>query len=82
MGILTGPKVPPLISNKKCVSYFHEMLNYPPVKMSVKTKRPSLDGSSLYKLKLKHNNPVIDILLNYRRVQKETGALLFTPWKS
>jgi len=82
MSLLCGPNVKPLISNKKCIDYFHTQMGYAPVKRSMKTKKPSLDGASLYKLKLKNKNPVIDILLTYRRIQKETGVLGFTPWKS
>lgn len=82
MKILTGPDVPPLISNQKCVQYFHNMLGYDVVSRSKKTKAPSLAEKNLLKLRLKYENPVIDLLLKYRQVQKETGALKFIPWKS
>ena len=80
MRIAHGPKVEPLISNQKCIRYFHDQMGYPVVKRSKKTNRPSLDAQALYKIKLKHENPVIDLLLAYRRKQKETGVLNFTPW--
>lgn len=82
MRILCGPNVAPLISNKTCCEYFHKALNYPVVGTSQKTGKPSLAEENLVKLRLKVNNPVIDLLLNYRQRQKETGTLKFTPWKT
>jgi hypothetical protein len=81
MRILHGPKVAPLISNKKCTAYFHDMLKYAVVSRSKKTGNPSLAEDALLKLRLKYANPVIDILIRYRMVQKETGTLCFIPWK-
>ena len=67
-------------SNAKCVTYFHDMLGYPVVARSLKTKQPSLAKKAMYKLKLKHNSPVIDLCLAYRELSKESGSLKFTPW--
>ena len=67
-------------SNAKCVTYFHDMLGYPVVARSLKTKQRSLAKKAMYKLKLKHNNPVIDLCLAYRELSKESGSLKFTPW--
>ncbi len=67
-------------SNSQCVAYFHDELGYPVVARSKKTKKPSLDEKAMYKLALKHYNPVIDFVLAYRRLSKETGSLKFTPW--
>ena len=36
---------------------------------------------NLYKLKLKQENPVIDLIIAYRETQKESGALKFNPLK-
>lgn len=69
-------------SNKKCTEYFHTMLDYPVIARSPKTGKPSLGAKAMFKLRLKHNNPVIDLILAYRGVQKETGSLQFTPWKA
>jgi len=77
--ILTGPKVEMLISNKKCVNYFHNMLGYKVVKHT-KTGAPSLAADALLKLKLKHENPVIDFLIKYREKLKESGTLNFKQW--
>lgn len=79
MNVLTGPKVKPLISNKKCCEYFHELLDYKVVARSKKTKKPNLGETSLLKLKLKNENPVIDLLIAYRGKIKESGSLKFTP---
>lgn len=80
MGVLMGPGIDPLISNQKCCKYFHELMGYPVVTRSKKTGNPSLAKNALLKLRLKHENPVIDVLIRYRLVQKETGTLGFLPW--
>ncbi len=79
MKILTGDKVEMLISNKKCCKYFHDLLGYPIVKRT-KTGASSLSADALLKLKLKHENPVIDFLIKYREKLKETGTLQFKEW--
>jgi hypothetical protein len=72
-------------SNKQCCKYFHDMLGYPVVgKGKVKkdgTQGASLAKKNMLKLKLKVNNPVIDLCIAYREVAKESGSLKFTPWK-
>ena len=68
-------------SNKQCIKYFHELLEYPIMMRSKETGEPSLGKKSLYKLALKHANPVITLVCMYRAVQKETSRLRFTPWK-
>ena len=67
-------------SPAKSVAYFHGMLDYPVVARSAKTGQPSLAKDAMYKLRLKHDNPVIDFILQYRLRQKESGSLKFTPW--
>ncbi len=79
MQILHGKSVEPLISNKKCVEYFHNRMGYSSVKRTPKGN-PSLSADALFKLRLHNENPVIDTLLAYRRKQKETGVLGFKPW--
>lgn len=69
-------------SNAKCCMYFHGLLGYPVIARSKLTKSPSLAKKAMYKLRLKHSNPVIDIALAYREVAKESGSLKFTPWQS
>lgn len=68
-------------SNKQCCCYFHDILGYPVVARSKKTQEPSLGKQAMYKLALKHDNPVIQLVLLYRKVQKEFGTLNFTPWR-
>ena len=81
MKILHGPNIEPLISNKKCIEYFHKQLGYKIVGRSAKTGAPSLDEKALLQLKLKYpENIVIDILIKYRAKKKETGTLMFKPW--
>jgi hypothetical protein len=80
MQTLTGPNVQPLISNKKCCEYFHGAMGYPAVAKTTKGV-PSLKADALYRLALKHSNPVINLLLRYREIQKMTGTLNFKPWK-
>jgi len=73
-------------SNKQCVQYFHNILGYPIVHRSKPDKNgvrnPSLAKQAMFKLRLKHNNPVIDICNLYRGVKLETTTPLgFYPWK-
>lgn len=80
MRLAHGPDVEDLISNKKCVEYFHNRLGYKVVGRT-ETGAPSLKEDALLKLKLKHpDNIVIDLLLKYRGLQKESGTLQFKPW--
>lgn len=67
-------------SPKQCVRYFHEMLNYAVVARTDEGN-PKLDAKAMFKLKLKIENPVIDVILAYRRCSKESGSLKFIPWK-
>jgi hypothetical protein len=67
-------------SNTQCCEYFHELLGYPVAARSQKTQKPSLGKKALYKLALKHENPVITLVCAYRAVQKETSRLRFEPW--
>jgi len=74
-------------SNPQCVKYFHEMLGYPVIARGkpsiVDGKRaPSLGKKALYRLALKHDNPVINLICAYREVKKETTRLRFLPWVS
>lgn len=82
MQILTGTDDPfPLISNKKATEYFHEQLGYKVVKRKADTGNPSLDEGALLELKKKYkDNIVIDFLIKYRGIKKETGDLGFKAW--
>ena len=72
-------------SNKQCCKYFHDMLGYPVVakgKPNVHGQQaPSLGKKALYKLALKVENPVINLICAYRAVKKETSRLRFLPWE-
>lgn len=83
---IRGKSLRPLpSSNLQCCKYFHDMLGYPIVARGKEkkdgTRGASLGKKAMLKLKLKHNNPVIDLCLAYREVAKESGSLKFTPWK-
>lgn len=71
-------------SNKQCVTYFHEMLGYEVIgKGKIRkdgTQGASLGKANIYKLRLKHDNPVIDCIMAYRHLQKESSDLGFIPW--
>lgn len=68
-------------SNTQCSIYFHEMLYYPILFRSAKTQKPSLGKKVMYKLALKHSdNPVIQLVLAFRTIQKEYGTYKFIPW--
>jgi len=72
-------------SNKQCCKYFHDMLGYPVVakgKPNIHGQQaPSLGKKALYKLALKVENPVINLICAYRAVKKETSRLRFMPWE-
>lgn len=57
------------------------MMGYPVVARSQKTGKPSLAKKALYKLQLKHNNPVITLIAVFRTVAKESSMLKFCPFK-
>lgn len=67
-------------SNKQCVAYFHGLLKYPVVG-TTPDGNPSLGKKYMFKLKLKMNNPVIDLVILYRRLAKASGSLKFIPFK-
>lgn len=71
-------------SNVQCCSYFHTMLGYPVVGRGKETKNgtrnPSLAKRNMFRLKLKFDNPCIDLIIAYRELQKESGSLKFQPW--
>lgn len=66
-------------SNPQCVKYFHQGMGYAAVKKSEKTGAPSLAGDALYKLKTKHDNPAIDVILALREANKQESMLGFKP---
>lgn len=71
-------------SNSQACYYFHELLGYEPVAYGKETKKgtfnPSLAKGAIFKLRQKYANPVLDLVIAYREIAKETGSLGFTPW--
>jgi hypothetical protein len=73
-------------ANKQTVNYFHNILGYPVVQRNPPdqhgVRNPSLAAKAMYKLRLKHDNPVIDFAIAYRQTKLETTTPLgFLPWK-
>lgn len=73
-------------SNKQCVEYFHNILGYPIVQRNPPdqhgVRNVSLAKRAMLKLRLKNENPVIDLVNAYRYTRLETTTPLgFTPWK-
>lgn len=73
-------------SNTQCCEYFHNILGYGVVARGKLRKdgqrHPSLAAKALYKLRLNHDNPVIDFTIAYRQTALETSTPLgFIPWK-
>lgn len=72
-------------SNAQCCAYFHDILGYPeylglPDKHG--KRHPSLAKKNMFRLRLKHDNPVLDMCNLYRGVKLETTTPLgFRPWK-
>lgn len=73
-----------LNSNKQLCTYFHDILGYDVMGRGKEkedgTRGPSLAKKAMFKLKMKYDNPVIDLALAYRELIRETGYLNFTPW--
>jgi len=71
-------------SNPQCCKYFHDLLGYPVVAKGKPNMygecNPSLGKKALYKLALKHENPVINLICAYRAAKKETSRLRFLEW--
>jgi len=74
-----------LNSNKQCCIYFHDLLGYDVVAKGKEkedgSRGPSLAKKAMYKLRMKYDNPVIDLCLAFRSIIRETGYLNFTPWQ-
>jgi len=72
-------------STKQCCKYFHDMLGYPVIAKGKPDMygetHPSLGKKALYRLALKVENPVINLITAYRTTKKETSRLRFLPWK-
>lgn len=69
-------------SDKQQCVYFHDLLSYPVLFRSEKTGDPSLGKKIMYRLAMKYpDNPLIPLILHYRKIKKETGAMKFIPWK-
>jgi len=85
--ILTGVEDGKFLgSNLQQVDYFHNKMGFPVVKKSKKTGKPSLDKEAIYDLALKLSSdnihsPVLDLVLKYRSLQKESGDNNFTLWQ-
>ena len=68
-------------SPRQCCKYFYEMLNYPvPQGSRSEEGNPKGDKKAIFKLKLRFNNPVLDLVIAYRRLSKESGSLKFIPF--
>lgn len=61
-------------STKQCADFFHKKLNYQVVSRT-KTGAPALGKKQLYQLQLKHNNPLIPVILKYRTAAKSASML-------
>lgn len=80
-------------SSDQCVKYFHDICEYPVISYGKErkkgkyagTRRPSLDEKNFLKLVMKLTdkgirNPVVDLVLGYRGIAKESSMLQFTAW--
>lgn len=73
-----------LASPNQCVKYFHDMLGYPVIGKGKEkqdgSRGASLGAKNMFKLRLKQENPMIDLILAYREYAKESGSLKFQSW--
>lgn len=74
-------------SSSQCVKYFHGICGYPVVGYGKPSKKdnkrkPSLNEKNFYKLAIKVGdiNPVIDIVLAYRTLAKQSSMLQFNEY--
>lgn len=65
-------------STQQAINFFHKTLNYD-VQGRTDSGAPSLGRKELFKLRLKYPNPLIDVIINYRLLQKELSMLSFQP---
>lgn len=68
-----------MASSKQCVDFFHGYLGYPAVATSEKTNLPSLGKKAMYQLAVKHDNPLIPLILAYRKAAKDLSMLSYNP---
>lgn len=61
-------------STKQCASFFHDTLHYGVVSKT-SAGAPALGSKQLYQLQLKHNNPLIPVVLKYREAAKDASSL-------
>lgn len=80
--LIDDPKFNP-DSPKQIVKYFHDKLKYKVVERT-DAGAPSLGGKAMYTLALKYPNPLIQLILYYREIQKEMVMSTFHefefPW--
>lgn len=67
-------------SPDQCRAFFHDTLHYPVISRTDGGK-PALGSKQLYQLQLKHNNPLIPIILKYREVAKDLANLESELWE-
>ena len=73
-------------SNPQCCTYFYDLLGYPVAAYGKPDqfgkRHPSLAKKAMFKLALKHDNPVITLCNLFRLTRLETTTPLgFIPWK-
>ena len=66
-------------SAKQCIDFFHGTLKYEVVART-EAGAPKMDQKALYKLRLKNNNPLLDVIIAYRIVAKELSMLQFNDY--
>jgi len=74
VGKTFNPGSPP-----QCKAFFHDVLHYPVVAKS-DTGGAKLGRKQFYQLMLKHNNPLIPVILRYRKAAKDLSMLNCELW--
>lgn len=65
-------------SSQQCAKFFHEDLHYPVISKS-DAGRASMGRKQLYQLMLKHNNPLLPVIIKYRSVAKDLAMMESEP---
>lgn len=68
-------------SSQQAINFFHKKLGYSVVGRT-DSGSPSLGYGELLRLRLKYDNPLIEVILAYRLLRKELSMLIFTPYET
>jgi DNA polymerase I-like protein with 3'-5' exonuclease and polymerase domains len=78
--VLTGIKDFNPGSSTQCVDFFHKQLEYPAVARTEMGKA-KLDRKALHKIAVNYPNPLIPVIIRYRKANKDASGLHANGWR-